>query len=92
MLPVRADNKLVFGLCGQCITQKNKRKCTHNDRTIVGDFSTMELSLAVEMGYIIVLIYEVLHWSHLVRITKDFQNIDKYFGVAKIKIKPPKKL
>ena len=52
----------------------------------------MELSLAVEMGYIIVLIYEVLHWSHLVRITKDFQNIDKYFGVAKIKIKPPKKL
>ena len=71
VLPVRADGKLTFPLCGQCVKEEHEKPwlersevCSHTkeQRAMIGTWCTPELPKAVEQGYRIIKIYEVWYF------------------------------
>lgn len=57
VLPIKCNGKLTFALYqGTCV-------CRDEDRMLLGTWCSPEVSKAVEMGYKIVKIYEIYHWS-----------------------------
>ena len=64
VLPVRINGKLMFPLCYRCAEKENKEecKCSMSDRAFIYTYCTPEVEVALNMGYIIAEIYEVLHW------------------------------
>ena len=62
VLPLCINNKLMFPLCYFCAKNQNKN-CVCIDREIVNTWTSEELKKAVEKGYKIVEIYEVLHYE-----------------------------
>ncbi|XP_054152671.1 uncharacterized protein LOC128951450 [Oppia nitens] len=66
VLPLKSETKkLVFALCNQCAKDMSPNKCSHSDkeRAISSTWYSEELKLAIEMGYKILKIYEVLHYE-----------------------------
>ncbi|XP_074596508.1 uncharacterized protein LOC141851659 [Brevipalpus obovatus] len=63
IIPMRVNKKLLFPLCMTC-AENGDEKCTHNDkeRSLVGTWTTAELRVALNHGYKIIEIYEVLHY------------------------------
>ena len=63
VLPIRKE-KLIFTLCTKCFDEKCD-KCTHTDeeRSLIGTWTTDEVSKALEKGYKIMEIYEVWHFK-----------------------------
>ena len=65
VLPFKCHNKLMFALCRTC-TQEAQQSCTchHTDekRMFTGTWVSLELNLAMEMGYKVVKIHEVWHF------------------------------
>ena len=68
-LPVRSGKKLTFPLCRTCVQQQQAKPMLHrthychhsdNDRMLRGSWCTHELVKAVEKGYTLVKIHEVL--------------------------------
>lgn len=64
VLPQRHGDKLVFALCNKCAAEQLEN-CSHNEneRSITGTWTTVELEKAIEVGYKIQEIYEVLHYE-----------------------------
>ena len=71
VLPVRANGKLTFPLCGQCVKEELEKPwlersevCSHTkeERAMIGTWCSPELHKAVEQGYEILKIYEVWHF------------------------------
>ena len=62
LLLYKFGGKLLFGLYRTCMESESTEPCTCNDaeHTIHGTFCTPELQKAVELGYKIIKIYEVL--------------------------------
>ena len=58
--------KLEFVLCDKCATDKNQFSCNHSDleRCLLRTWATVEVSKAIEEGYKIIEIYEVLHFEN----------------------------
>ena len=65
ILPVRINGKLMFPLCQRCTEAELQSPCTCDDqeRYLIDTWTTVELEVAINMGYRIDQIYEVLHWS-----------------------------
>ena len=65
ILPVKSEGKLLFPLCAECARLMNQASCTHSDdqRRLTGTWTTMELHAALDFGYKVVKVYEVLHYS-----------------------------
>lgn len=65
VLPVRINDKLKFPLCMKCaVEEKNITcKCNLSDRYITYTYCTNEVEVALNMGYELIEIFEVLHWS-----------------------------
>jgi len=65
VLPQKIGGKLKFTLCRLCALNLNFKLCTCSDenRSFVGTYCTLELDLAIENGYKVVKIFEVLHWD-----------------------------
>ena len=65
VLPVRCNGKLKFPLCKRCADLENMTDCLcpAKDRSFVGTFCTPEVNVALNMGYQIETVYEVLHWQ-----------------------------
>lgn len=63
VLPVKSNNRLIMGLCNQCINEK-LHVCTHseNERCITGTWVSCEVNLALKKGYKIRKIIEV--WDY----------------------------
>ncbi len=60
------DNKLVFPLCVKCAEQNSQGRscqCSDEDRSWTGTFTTPELEAALDVGYRIQKIFEILHWD-----------------------------
>ena len=55
----------MFPLCHTCTTNENQQpcKCPNKDRVLIHTWCTPEINLAINMGYILIEIYEVLNWS-----------------------------
>ena len=65
VLPVRCNGKLKFPLCYKCAITENSEECTCSisDRSFVHTYCTPEIEVAINVGYIIEEIYEILHWA-----------------------------
>ena len=63
VLPIKCNKKLKFPLCFNCAEKENKNKCTCTDkeRSFTHTYCTPEIETAINMGYQIVKIHEVLH-------------------------------
>ena len=64
VLPVKINGKLMFPLCRTCAENEDKGHCTCSSLShgLIHTWCTMELTLAINMGYDILEIYKVLHW------------------------------
>lgn len=64
VLPVRCNGKLKFPLCYNCAIKDNQGdcKCSIDERSFVHTYCTPEIEVALNMGYMVSDIYEVLHW------------------------------
>ena len=65
VLPVRINGKLMFPLCYTCAKNENQEKeckCSTSERAFTYTYCTPEVEVAINMGYIIEEIYEILHW------------------------------
>ena len=65
ILPIKCNGKLKFPLCYKCACTEQKGECTCLDsqRMFTHTYCTPELEVAINMGYEIVQVHEVLHWS-----------------------------
>ncbi len=65
LLPTRYHGKLLFGLCRTCMEEQCQTDCPHTDeeRKITGTWCTLEVVKAVELGYRVLDIEVVWHWS-----------------------------
>jgi len=65
VLPQRIHDKLCFVLCKSCGENKTVGLCEHTDeeRSMTSTWSTVELQEAIDNGYEILKIYEVLHYG-----------------------------
>lgn len=64
VLPMKINDKLIFPLCYKC-AKLLSNYCDHNqeDRCLINTWTTIEVLKAIEKGYNLVEIYEVLHYS-----------------------------
>ena len=64
ILQAKINDKLIFSLCFTCTVTTSSR-CGHSDTecAITGTWCTPEIDLAVELGYIILQVYEVHHFE-----------------------------
>ena len=63
VLPIKISGKLMFLLCHVCA--ENEDKTLHQpsqSHALIHTWCTLEITLAINMGYDILEIYEVLHW------------------------------
>ena len=69
VLPIKigiaSKKKLKFPLCYKCAQNESKDDCfcTDNQRQFTHTYCTPELEAAINVGYTIVQVHEVLHWS-----------------------------
>ena len=65
VLPMKCNNKLKFPLCYTCAEKDNKNQCTctEKERSFTHTYCTPVIETAINMGYQIVEIHEVLHWE-----------------------------
>ena len=75
MLPIKISGKLMFPLCCICAENEDKGHCTCPSQScaLIHTWCMSELTLAINMGYCILEIYEVLHWL-------SNENIDNRMG------------
>jgi len=74
VLPVKCNGKLMFPLCRTCAEELNDHTlCSHNEnqRCLTGTWVSEEVKKAVEMGYKVIQIYEVYHWSKSLQYDKS---------------------
>ena len=64
VLPLKCNDKLKFPLCYKCACNESKDMCgcLDSERMFTHTYCTSELEVAVNMGYTIIQIHEVLHW------------------------------
>ena len=62
---MRCNGKLKFPLCKNCAEKDltEKCSCTDENRTFTETYCSEEVELALNFGYKIVTLYEVLHWN-----------------------------
>ena len=75
ILPLRLNGKLEFVLCYQCAKEKNQGNCEHPEegRCLINTWTSVELIKAIEKGYVIKYIYQVLNYSdHSNEMFKDY--------------------
>lgn len=65
ILPMKIRDTLIFPLCYTCALNEQQELCQHtkDERCLTNTWTTLELLKAIENGYVIKEIYEVLHWS-----------------------------
>ncbi len=65
ILPLKCNGKLKFPLCYTCACKDTKEVCTcpQADRCFTHTYCTPEIDVALNLGYEIVQVHEVLHWS-----------------------------
>jgi hypothetical protein len=74
VLPYRHCGALIFPLCRTCCHERREEFCTHNkaERTLHGTWLSIELDLAIEMGYTLEEVHEAWHFEN--QSTDLFQN------------------
>ena len=65
VLPLKCNGKLKFPLCYKCTCSESKERCQclDSERMFTHSYCTPELDVALNMGYLIIQVHEVLHWA-----------------------------
>ena len=65
ILPVRINSKLIFPLCYKCsmLHSNGSCECKDNECSLIHMWTPPKVEFAINHGYRIVDIYEVLHWE-----------------------------
>ena len=65
VLPMKINSKLLFPLCRTCAEKENVYECDCTDEiyTVTNTWCTPEINAAINVSYVILEIFEVLHWS-----------------------------
>ena len=77
VLPLSVNGKLVFPLCKSCAKNQmnNSCFCPDDDRAFTGTFVSVELQKALDLGYKVIKIYEVLHYpTRITDLFKEYVN------------------
>ena len=76
VLPTRINGKLMFPLCYKCAEKEHQGpcECSMSDRAFTGTYCTPEVEVALNMGYIMVEVFEVLHWPDSSKHDKSIPN------------------
>lgn len=79
VLPLKCNQKLKFPLCYRCATHEEKNECICSDeeRSFTHTYCTPEVEVALNAGYEIIQIHEVLHWEE----TEMYDIISKQGGL-----------
>ncbi|MDI9312371.1 MAG: DNA polymerase, partial [Limnohabitans sp.] len=66
VLPMRYDHKLKFVLCNKCSELMQQTECHHTDeeRSLTNTWTSIELKEALDKGYKVMEIYQVLHYEN----------------------------
>ena len=69
LLPMKANGKLMFTLCRRCAIDENQQQCQHsdNDRMLDGEWCSIEIDKALQLGYKVIKVYEVYHFTRRTR-------------------------
>ena len=64
LLPAHVNDKLMFVLCKTCAESENQGRCTYSaqQRSLTGTWVSVELQRAVQLGYVILTIFEA--WQY----------------------------
>ena len=83
VLPWRNGRHLLFGSCATHMASEERTPCRHSieERCLVGSWCIPEILKAVERGYTLHKIYEVLHWSETSK--ELFREYGAYFVARK---------
>ena len=81
VLPLKCNGKLKFPLCYTCACNETQEmcQCLDSERMFTHTYCTPELEVAMNMGYIIIQIHEVLHWPE----TEMYDPVRKQGGLHK---------
>ena len=84
VLPIRCNGKLKFPLCYKCACEENQQEgnCHIEDRSFTHTYCTPEINVAINMGYIIKELHEVLHWPN----TEMYNPVTKQGGLFTVYI------
>ena len=79
VLPLKCNGKLKFPLCYTCACNETQEmcQCLDSKRMFTHTYSTPELEVALNMGYILIQIHEVLHWPE----TEMYDPVTKQGGL-----------
>ena len=79
VLPLKCNGKLKFPLCYKCACNESQEmcQCLDSERMFTHTYCTPEIEVALNMGYIIIAIHEVLHWPE----TEMYDPITKQGGL-----------
>ena len=74
VLQIKINDKLMFPLCHTCALNENQQtcNCTDKDRILIHTWCTPEINLALNMGYILIEIYEIFNWSEILVMNKGY--------------------
>lgn len=73
VLPYHLDGKNMFFLCLACATEQNQHTCTHSvkQRAFKGTYVSTELQIALQKGYKVLKVYDVLHFPKKAQYNKE---------------------
>lgn len=73
ILPLKINGKLMFPLCHTCAARESRELCNCSDaeRSMTHTWCTPEINVALNMGYEINKVHEVLHWPTQNKIQDD---------------------
>ena len=79
VLPLKCNGKLKFPLCYKCACNESQEmcECLDSERMFTHSYCTPEIEVALNMGYIIKQVHEVLHWSE----TEVYDPVTKQGGL-----------
>ena len=79
VLPLKCNGKLKFPLCYKCACDESQEmcECLDSERMFTHSYCTPEIEVALNMGYIIKQVHEVLHWSE----TEVYDPVTKQGGL-----------
>ena len=79
VLPLKCNGKLKFPLCYTCACNETLEmcQCLDSERMFTHTYCTPELEVALNMGYILIQIHEVLHWPE----TEMYDPVTKQGGL-----------
>ena len=83
LLPSKVNGKLTFALCRLCAEIKQTEKCNHgiHQRALTGNWVSLELQKAVNIGYVVLAIHEAWHYDNTTqynKTTRDGGMLSKY--------------